>query len=89
MCIFPCRSRASQRAQFDGEFAQEGFLHKQDFELKWIRAAIRAVNLRRALHPPVAWPNGFAQTFAAWVGDPDPVNGSGQLLYYRARTLER
>ena len=79
------------RAKFDGEFAHEGFLQKQDVELEWIRAAMRAMSLRRALHPPVAWPNGFAHTFAAWVGDPDPVNGSGQLLYYRgrARTLKR
>ena len=89
MCIFPRRSRASVRAQFDGEFAQEGFLQKQDVELEWIRAAMRAVSLRRALQPPVAWPNGFAHICAAWVGDPDPVNGSGQLLNYRARTLAR
>ena len=79
------------RAQFEGEFAHEGFLQRQDAELEWIRAAMRAVSLRRALHPPLSWPNGFAHTFAAWVGDPDPVNGSGQLLYYRNRShaLER
>ncbi|MGB8693234.1 MAG: hypothetical protein WCD08_06990 [Steroidobacteraceae bacterium] len=73
------------RAQFEGEFAHESFLQKQDVELEWIRAAMRAVSLRCALHPAVTVPNGYAHTFAAWVGDPDPVNGSGQLLYYRQR----
>jgi hypothetical protein len=79
------------RALSDGEFAHESFLQKQDYELEWIRAAMRAVSLRCALSPPVSWPHGFAHTFAAWVGDADPVNGSGQLQYYRARTraLER
>jgi len=75
------------RAQFEGEFAHESFLQNQDVELEWIRAAMRAVSLRCALQPPVALPNGFAHTFAAWVGDPDPVNGSGQLFYYRQRAL--
>ncbi len=73
------------RAQFEGEFAHESFLQNQDVELEWIRAAMRAVSLRCALHPPVMLANGFAHTFAAWVGDPDPVNGSGQLFYYRQR----
>jgi hypothetical protein len=82
---------AGLRAQTDGEFAHEGFLQKQDYELEWIRAAMRAVSLRCALSPRVALPHGFAHTFAAWVGDADPVNGSGQLQFYRARTraLER
>jgi hypothetical protein len=73
------------RAQFEGEFAHESFLQNQDVELEWIRAAMRAVSLRCALHPPGVQPTGFAETFAAWVGDPDPVNGSGQLFYYRQR----
>jgi len=82
---------AGVRAQSDGGFAHESFLQKQDYELEWIRAAMRAVSLRCALSPPVSWPHGFAHTFAAWVGDADPVNGSGQLQYYRARAhaLER
>jgi len=82
---------AGVRTQSDGEFAHESFLQKQDWDLEWIRAAMRAVSLRCALSPPVTWPHGFAHTFAAWVGDADPVNGSGQLQYYRARThaLER
>jgi hypothetical protein len=70
-----------------GEFAHESFLQHQDVELEWIRAAMRAVSLRCALYPRTVWPEGFAHTFAAWVGDPDPVNGSGQLLYYRHRRL--
>jgi hypothetical protein len=78
---------AGVRAQFDGEFAHESFLQKQDVDLEWIRAAMRTVSLRCALYPRVNWPNGFEHTYAAWVGDPDPVNGSGQLQYYHARSL--
>ena len=82
---------AGVRTLAAGEFAHESFLQKQDYELEWIRAAMRAVSLRCALSPPVSWPHGFAHTFAAWVGDADPVNGSGQLQYYhaRVRALER
>jgi hypothetical protein len=76
---------AGVRAEFSDEFAHESFLQKQDVELEWIRAAMRAVSLRCALYPHTTWPNGFEHTFAAWIGDPDPVNGSGQLLYYRQR----
>ena len=76
---------AGVRLQFDGEFAHESFLQKQDIELEWIRAAMRAVSLRCALYPRAKWPNGFEHTYAAWVGDRDPVNGSGQLQYYHAR----
>jgi hypothetical protein len=82
---------AGVRAEFSDEFAHESFLQKQDVELEWIRAAMRAVSLRCALYPHVTWPNGFEHAFAAWIGDPDPVNGSGQLLYYRhrAKRLEK
>lgn len=82
---------AGVRTLSAGEFAHESFLQKQDYELEWIRAAMRTVSLRCALSPPVSWPHGFAHTFAAWVGEADPVNGSGQLQYYRARarSLER
>jgi hypothetical protein len=76
---------AGVRSQFGGEFAHESFLQKQDVELEWIRAAMRSVSLRLAVSRagrPIA---GFAQAFAGWVGDDDPVNGSGQLLYYRQR----
>jgi hypothetical protein len=79
------------RSQFDGEFAHESFLQKQDFEREWIRAAMRAVSLRCAMQPRSRFELGFAHTFAAWVGDPDPFSGSGQLQYYRLRShaLER
>lgn len=82
---------AGVRSQQDSEFAHESFLQKQDADLEWIRAAMRAVSLRCALYPRKSLPEGFAHTFAAWVGDPDPVNGSGQLLYYhhRRQSLER
>ena len=82
---------AGVRTRFDGEFAHESFLQKQDVELEWIRAALRAISLRCALYPRTVWPHGFEHAYAAWIGDPDPVNGSGQLLYYRrsAAVLER
>lgn len=82
---------AGVRAQFRGEFSHENFLQRQDFELEWIRAAMRAVSLRRALYPRAVLPHGFELAYAAWIGDPDPVNGAGQLHYYRqrARALER
>ena len=82
---------AGVRAQFDGEFAHESFLQKQDVELEWIRAALRAVSLRCALAPRTSWPHGFEHAYVAWIGDPDLVNGSGQLLYYQrtTRILER
>ena len=77
---------AGVRTQFDGEFAHESFLQKQDIELEWIRAAMRSVGLRCALYRTPIGRDGFGHTFAAWVGDADPVNGSGQLQYYRQRT---
>jgi hypothetical protein len=82
---------AGVHRRFDGEFAHESFLQKQDIELEWIRAAMRAVSLRLAVRGGGTLPAGFAQAFAGWVGDDDPVNGSGQLWYYRKRieALER
>jgi len=77
---------AGVRSELAGEFAHESFLQKQDVDLEWIRAAMRSVSLRCALYPRCTWPNGFEHTFAAWVGDADPVNGSGQLQYYRMRS---
>ncbi len=76
---------AGVRSQLDSAFAHESFLQRQDVDLEWIRAAMRSVSLRCALYPRSSWPNGFAHAFAAWIGDPDPVNGSGQLQYYRMR----
>src|SRR5690606_32258533 len=69
-----------------GEFAHESFLQKQDVELEWIRAAMRTVSLRCAVSPRIAQAGAFEHAFAAWVGDPDPVKGSGQLHYYRLRS---
>jgi hypothetical protein len=79
------------RARFDDAFAHESFLQKQDAQIEWMRAAMRAVNLRCALYPPNSTINGFEHTLAAWVGDPARASGSGQLNYYRQRTaaLER
>ncbi len=76
------------RARFDDAFAHESFLHKQDTQIEWIRAAMRTVTLRCALYPHAALPNGFEYALSAWVGDADPVNGSGQLLYYRQRAMK-
>lgn len=80
------------RARFDDAFAHESFLQKQDAQIEWMRAAMRAVNLRCALCPPAATRDGFQHALLAWVGDPDRESGSsGQLHYYRQRTatLER
>jgi len=76
---------AGVHRRFEGEFAHESFLQKQDIELEWIRAAMRAVSLRLAVRDSGSLASGFAQAFAGWVGDDDPVNGSGQLNYYRQR----
>ena len=42
---------AGVRKEFDGEFAHESFLQKQDVELQWIRNAMRAVSLQLAIRP--------------------------------------
>ena len=75
------------RAQFDDAFAHEGFLQKQDAQIEWMRAAMRAVNLRCALYPRTAVPDGIERALTAWVGDPDAASGSGQRHYYRQRTI--
>jgi hypothetical protein len=82
---------AGVRRRFDGEFAHESFLQCQDSELEWIRAAMRTVSLRLTGANAPAVPSGFTDAYAGWIGDDDPVNGSGQLLYYRKRieALER
>jgi hypothetical protein len=76
---------AGVRGEFSGEFAHESFLQKQDVELQWIRDAMRAVSLRLAMAPATSFEGGFSHAFAAWVGDDDPVNGTGQLHYYTQR----
>jgi len=82
---------AGVRKEFDGEFAHESFLQKQDVELQWIRNAMRAVSLQLAIRPAGNFKEGFPYVYAAWVGDDDLVNGTGQMLYYRQRlqTLKR
>jgi hypothetical protein len=77
---------AGVRKEYDGEFAHESFLQKQDAELQWIRNAMRAVSLRLAIHPGGDFERGFPFVFEEWVGHES--SPSGQLSYYRAR-LER
>jgi hypothetical protein len=76
---------AGVRKEFEGEFAHESFLQKQDVDLQWIRNAMRAVSLELAIRPSGNFNEGFPYVYAAWVGDDDPVNGTGQMLYYRQR----
>ena len=42
---------AGVRKEFEGEFAHESFLQKQDADLQWIRNAMRAVSLELASRP--------------------------------------
>ncbi len=74
---------AGVRKEFDGEFAHESFLQKQDVELQWIRNAMRAVSLQLAIHPSGSIIEGFAFTYAHWIGDDS--SGAGQMSYYRQR----
>lgn len=82
---------AGVRGQVDGEFAHESFLQKQDVELEWIRAAMRSVSIRLAMHPVMSTETGFAQTCADWIGLEGSVDGGGQVRYYEQRVeiLER
>lgn len=79
---------AGVRARFDDAFAHETFLQKQDTQIEWIRTALRTVTLRCALYPPAALAHGFEHALTAWIGDADPVSGSGQLNYYRQRAMK-
>jgi hypothetical protein len=79
---------AGVRKEFDGEFAHENFLQKQDADLQWIRYATRSVSLQLAIHPTGSFGEGFTFVYANWVGDDDPANGTGQMFYYRQRLLE-
>jgi hypothetical protein len=70
----------------EGEFAHETFLQRQDGELEWIRAAMRAVTLPLEARDPAApFHSGLAVAIDEWVGE-EGTAGSGQLAYYRART---
>lgn len=74
------------RRRFAGEFAHESFLQKQDSDLEWIRAAMRAVSLRLAMRPSAPAPDAFARAHAGWIGDESAAGGGGQLSYYRNRS---
>ena len=82
---------AGVRKEFDGEFAHESFLQKQDVELQWIRNAMRAVSLQLAIRPCGNFASGFPFVYANWIGDDHPTSRRGQMSYYRERlkTLER
>ena len=82
---------AGVRGQMDGEFAHERFLQKQDVELEWIRAAMRTVSFRLAMHPAEGAESGFAQARLEWIGEEGSVGDSGQMHYYQRRveTVER
>jgi hypothetical protein len=76
---------AGVRKEYDGEFAHESFLQKQDVELQWIRNAMRAVSLRLAIRPCGDFNSGFPFVYANWIGDDHPTSRSGQMSYYRER----
>jgi hypothetical protein len=76
---------AGVRKEFQGEFAHESFLQKQDVELQWIRNAMRGVSLQLAIHPSGSIDQGFAFVYAHWIGDDHPTSGTGQMSYYRQR----
>lgn len=69
----------------DVEFAHETFLQRQDGELEWIRAAMRAVTLPLEARDAPPFHSGLAIAIDEWVGE-EGTAGSGQLAYYRART---
>ncbi len=50
---------AGVRKEFEGEFAHESFLQKQDIDLQWIRNAMRAVSLQLAIRPSGNFKHGF------------------------------
>ena len=79
---------AGVRKEFDGEFAHESFLQKQDVELQWIRNAMRAVSLQLAIRPCGEFASGFPFVYANWVGDDHPTSRRGQMSYYRERLHE-
>jgi hypothetical protein len=76
---------AGVRKEYDGEFAHESFLQKQDVELQWLRNAMRAVSLQLAIRPCGNFSGGFPFVYANWVGDDHPTSRRGQMYYYRER----
>jgi hypothetical protein len=72
--------------EFDGEFAHESFLQKQDVHLEWIRDAMRSVSLRLAMRTGPVQASGFAQAMRDWIGGAAGGEYSGQLHYYQHRS---
>jgi hypothetical protein len=66
------------------KFAHDNFLQKQDVELGWIRNVMRVTGLRCDVEPSDD-PEGVAFARREWIGD----DGSGQLGYYRRKSVER
>jgi hypothetical protein len=66
------------------KFAHDNFLQKQDVELGWIRNVMRVTGLRCDIAPSDD-PDGIAFARREWIGD----DGSGQLGYYRRKSVER
>lgn len=80
--------QAGVRSLHTAQFAHDSFLQKQDADLEWIRAALRAVNLRVALAPVAPRANNIEHVISAWIGDDTPAGKRGQLHYYRARSAQ-
>jgi hypothetical protein len=76
------------RGRYAGEFAHESFLQKQDTDLGWIRAAMRAISLRLAMHPIAPSDEGMAEAMKEWIGDQSQGGSSGQISYYNARSRQ-
>jgi uncharacterized membrane protein YuzA (DUF378 family) len=76
------------RHRFSGEFAHESFLQKQDSALEWIRAAMRSVSLRVAMHQVEPAPEDFALALRGWIGDQTPAGQRGQIHYYGKRSRQ-
>jgi len=68
------------------EFTYDNFLQKQDVDLGWIRHVMRNASLlrSRAERPPPRW---LGWVVEQWVGN--ETSGSGQLVYYRSKELEK
>ena len=69
----------------DPEFARDSLMQKQDIELGWVRNVMRVAGLASQTYP--AHPDAAAvrTVIEEWVGD----DASGELGYYRNRTVQR
>ncbi len=66
------------------KFAHDNFLQKQDVELGWIRNVMRVAGMRCDASRSED-PAGIDFTMREWIGD----DASGQLGYYRRKSVER